>query len=90
MYGLKDWAMEVNYNTSKKTRIQQEKEDVRDETIDCHGLTLKKILKRINDLESIVQDQENFLSEQSVIIKRNNDENCMLKCIVQEHNLSLE
>jgi hypothetical protein len=85
MYGLKDWAMEVNYNACKKTLIQQEKEDVRDETIDCLGFTMKKILKRLNDLESIVQDQENLLGEQSLIIKRNNEENCLLKCIVQEH-----
>ena len=85
MYGLKEWAMEVDYNASKKTRIQQENDDVRDETIHRHALTITKIMKRLNDLESIVQDQENLLSEQSVIIKRNNDENCMLKCIVQDH-----
>ena len=84
MNGLKDWAMEVNYNSSRKSRIQQEKEDVRDETIDCHALTITKILKRLNDLESIVQTQDNLLEEQILIIKNNNERICMLERIVEE------
>ena len=84
MYGLKEWAMEVDYNASKKTRIQQENDDVRDETIDCHALTITKILKRLNDLESIVQTQDNLQEEQTLIIKNNNEKICLLESTVDE------
>ena len=90
MNGLKDWAMEVNYNSSRKSRIQQEKEDVRDDAIDSHGLTIKKILKRLNDLEEIVQDQGNLLEEQTLIIESNNERIGVLERIVCEHNLILD
>lgn len=84
MNGLKDWAMEVNYKSSRKSRIQQEKEDVRDDAIDSHGLTIKKILKRLNDLEEIVQDQGNLLEEQTLIIESNKEKSCVLERIVEE------
>jgi hypothetical protein len=90
MYGLKDWAMEVNYNACKKTLIQQEKEDVRDETIDSHGLTIKNILKRLNDLEEMVQDQGDLLEEQTLIIESNKEKSCMLERIVEEQRIIIE
>ena len=49
------------------SRIQQEKQDVRDDTTDC----LKNILKRLSDLEIIVHEQENLLIEKMLIIKDN-------------------
>ena len=49
-----------------------------------YSLSIKKILKRLNDLESIVQEQENLLAEQIVIIKTDYDKNRKLQCIVEE------
>jgi hypothetical protein len=54
-----------------------------------NSLSIKKILKRLNDLESIVQEQENLLAEQVIIIKSNNERICMLERIVEEHVESL-
>ena len=50
----------------------------------ANSLSIKKILKRLNDLESIVQDQENLLAEQIIIIKNHNEQNRKLECIVEE------
>jgi hypothetical protein len=80
MNGLKDWAMEVNYNSSRKSRIQQE----------THGLTIKKILKRLDDLEEMVQDQGNLLEEQTLIIESNKEKSCMLERIVEEQRIIIE
>ena len=82
MYGLKYWVMKFIYNASKKYGIQQEKQDVRDDTTVC----LKDILKRLSDLEIIVHDQENLLIEKMLIIEDNNERIGILERVVQEIN----
>ena len=55
-----------------------------------YSLSIKKILKRLNDLESIVQEQENLLAEQIVIIKTDYDKNRKLECIVEEQVITIK